>query len=75
VAKRYDPLWEIVGEKVALQGHEPDLDAPCPHCHVTVHIPLGARMGDRFACGLCGGHIRIAKPDGTVTLEKAASED
>jgi len=45
--KKYDPLWEIVHEKVALQGQELDLDARCPHCNVTLH--LGSGRGRRSA--------------------------
>lgn len=63
--KRYDPLWEIVGEKVALQGQEPDVDAECPHCHVTVHLGKTARSGERYTCGLCGGLSEVAEgPEG-----------
>jgi uncharacterized Zn-binding protein involved in type VI secretion len=75
VTKKYDPLWEIVDEKVALQGQEPDVDAPCPHCHVLVHLGGRARVGDRFACGLCGGHAVViavrSAPDG-VALQRVA---
>ncbi|OFW60572.1 MAG: hypothetical protein A2133_11980 [Actinobacteria bacterium RBG_16_64_13] len=53
--KKFDPLWEIVDEKVALQGAEPDVDVPCPHCNVTVHLGSAVKAGERFACGLCGG--------------------
>jgi ribosomal protein S27AE len=52
--KKYDPLWAIVEEKIALQGREPDVDVPCPQCHVTVHLGPGAKVGERYACGLCG---------------------
>ncbi len=52
--KKYDPLWEIVHEKVALQGQEPDLDARCPHCNVTLHLGARADEGWRITCGLCG---------------------
>lgn len=58
--KKYDPLWEIVDEKVALQGEEPDIDAVCPYCHVRVHLGRGAGAGRRFACGLCGGVSVVA---------------
>lgn len=58
--KKYDPLWEIVGEKVALQGAEPDIDAVCPHCHVRVHLGPDVETGGRFACGLCGGVSVVA---------------
>ncbi len=53
--KKYDPLWEIVDEKVPLQGTEPDVDAVCPWCRVTVRLGSGAAPGNTYACGLCGG--------------------
>ena len=69
MTKKYDPLWEIVDEKVALQGQEPDVDTPCPHCHVIVHLGGSAEMGDRFACGLCGGVCTVtAVPEGLVLV-------
>ncbi len=52
--KKYDPLWEVIGETVPLQGVEPDLDAVCPHCHVRVHVGLERKAG-HYVCGLCGG--------------------
>ena len=53
--KRYDPLWRILDENVALQGAEPDVDVRCPYCHVIVHVGLQAKVGERYECGLCGG--------------------
>jgi hypothetical protein len=69
--KRYDPLWKIVGEEVALQGGEPDVDARCPYCHVTVHVGLKARAGERYECGLCGGVSLLAEEEGGLTLKPA----
>ena len=43
--KKYDPLWELVGEKVALQGQEPDVDAHCPHCNVNLQLGRLLRTG------------------------------
>jgi hypothetical protein len=57
--KKYDPLWEIVDEKVALQGQEPDVDAHCPHCNVTLHLGARATAGQRITCGLCGGASEV----------------
>ncbi len=54
MTKKYDPLWEIVGEKVALQGQELDVGTQCPQCHVMVRLGATAGVGDRFGCGLCG---------------------
>jgi hypothetical protein len=71
--KKYDPLWEIVEEKVPLQGAEPDLDAVCPYCHVRVHLGSEAAPGRRFACGLCGGVSEVvtaAGGPGLVAVEK-----
>jgi ribosomal protein S27AE len=69
VTKRFDPLWKIVGEKVALQGQQPDVDASCPHCHVVVHVGEHAEPGDRFACGLCGGVSTVVSTQPEVVLE------
>lgn len=67
--KRYDPLWEIVGEKVALQGREPDIDVPCPHCNVVVHLGNEAKAGERYVCGLCGGESEVVPgPSGGLDL-------
>lgn len=74
MTKKYDPLWEIVDEKVALQGQEPDVDTFCPHCHVLVQLGATAGVGERFACGLCGGVSTVTVvPEGLV-LEKATLE-
>lgn len=70
MAKKYDPLWEIVGEKVPLQGTEPDIDARCPNCHATVHLGVAAEAGDKVACGLCGEPLVIAQEGGVLGLEK-----
>jgi ribosomal protein S27AE len=68
--KKYDPLWEIVDEKVALQGREPDIDVPCPHCAVTVHLGTRARSSERYACGLCGGVSQVVQAGGAWVLER-----
>jgi hypothetical protein len=69
--KKYDPLWELVDEKVALQGVEPDADATCPYCHVTVHLGLQASAGEYVECGLCGGVSEVTKEDGNILLQPA----
>ncbi len=66
--KKYDPLWEIVDEKVALQGQEPDVDVACPCCHVTVHLGSGRKPGERYACGLCGGVSEVEERPGGLGL-------
>lgn len=64
--KTHDPLWEIVDEKVPLQGAEPDIDALCPYCGVRVHVGRGAPEG-RYSCGLCGGQFTVtSSPTGPV---------
>lgn len=71
--KKYDPLWGIVGEKVALQGAEPDVDCSCPHCHVVVHLSLEAKTGERYACGLCGGISEVVERTERATLAPVKS--
>jgi hypothetical protein len=66
--KRYDPLWKIVGEEVALQGREPDVDARCPRCHVVVHLGLKATAGERYECGLCSEVSLLSEEGGVLTL-------
>lgn len=68
--KKYDPLWEIVDEKVALQGVEPDIDVRCPRCNVFVHLVLGAKVGERYECGLCGEVSEVAPEQGGLTLRR-----
>lgn len=72
--KKYDPLWELVGEKVALQGQEPDVDAHCPHCNVNLHLGPSLEDGARVACGLCGGTSVVVSRGGVVTLEAVSAE-
>ena len=66
--KKYDPLWEVVGEKVPLQGREPDVDVQCPHCGVTVHLGSAATTAERYACGLCGGVSEVVGGAGGARL-------
>jgi Zn finger protein HypA/HybF involved in hydrogenase expression len=75
VSKKYDPLWEIVDEKVALQGQESDVDVACPHCHVVVHLGNTAAVGERFACGLCAGTSVAISAGGSLALQKVEIED
>jgi len=72
--KKYDPLWEIVGEKSPLQGQEPDVDSICPHCNVRVHLGLGARAGARYACGLCGGVSQVVAEADGLRVEAVPAE-
>jgi hypothetical protein len=67
-SKKYDPLWELVGEKVVLQGQEPEVGAHCPHCNVNLHLGPTIENGKRIACGLCGGVSTVAAQGGGATL-------
>jgi hypothetical protein len=63
--KKFDPLWEIVDEKRALQDVEPKVDLTCPHCHVPLELGSVARRGATVACGLCGGRSQVVEtPEG-----------
>ena len=71
--KRFDPLWEIVGERVSLQGTESRAVATCPKCQVALELPKRVRQGRRFRCGLCGAPCEIAESssvtnDGTAEV-------
>ena len=69
--KKYDPLWEIVDEKVALQGEEPDVDCRCPHCHVIVHLGTECHRGRAtYECGLCGGLSEVVEEAGSPGLKR-----
>ncbi len=68
--KKYDPLWKIVGENVALQGAEPDYDARCPYCHVVVHVGPKGKVGERYECGLCGGVSVLAEEEDALTPDR-----
>ena len=67
--KQYDPLWEIVDEKIALQDQEEAVDLPCPYCHVPLRLGPTAEDGWRVACGLCGGVSRVGHAAGMPCLE------
>lgn len=69
LVNKYDPLWEYAGVKHPLVGTEPDVDARCPVCHVTVHLGLDARPGQHVECGLCGGQLQIVQEEGGLTLQ------
>jgi hypothetical protein len=62
-------LWEIIDEKVPLQGAEPDVDANCPHCNVRVHIGTDLKPGEKVECGLCGGLSQIVEDEGRIALQ------
>ncbi len=67
--KKFDPLWEIVDEKIALQGQEPDVDQACPHCHVLLHVGAAAHSGLKVTCGLCGGVSEVKESQEGLRLE------
>lgn len=68
MSKKYDPLWELVGEQFPLQGVEQDVDALCPNCHVNVHIGLDAPVGQNAECGLCGASLQVVRAETGLTL-------
>ena len=67
--KKFDPLWEIVDEKIALQNVEADLESPCPHCSVPLHLGAGVPRGRRVTCGLCGGESEVVESAGGLRLK------
>jgi hypothetical protein len=73
--KRFDPLWEIVDEKVALKGHETCIDAVCPHCRVNVDVPPEAVAGERVLCGLCGKVSQVIEGARGPALAALAGDD
>ncbi len=58
--KKFDPLWEIVDERVGLQGSCDIKTLFCPRCQVAVELPQVAEPGWRFSCGLCGAQCEVA---------------
>lgn len=70
--KQYDPLWEIVDEKVPLQGGEPDVDGLCPWCHARVHLGKDASVGKTYECGLCGGLSKVVEGKDGPALEQVS---
>lgn len=72
--KKYDPLWEVVDEKVALQGQEARSSLCCPHCHVSVDSWEQAKIGESFRCGLCGTPCEVAHGSGESELVARAVE-
>jgi transcription initiation factor IIE alpha subunit len=67
--KKFDPLWEIVDEKRALQGVEPKVDVACPHCHVPLELGSAADKGQTVTCGLCGGSFEVVETPRGLTLK------
>jgi ferredoxin len=57
--KKYDPLWEILKEKVSLQGGETRRPVTCPQCHVAMELPGEIGAGTCFRCGLCGALCEV----------------
>lgn len=70
-SKKFDPLWEIVDEKVALQEQEPDIDVPCPYCSVPLHLGAAPQPGAKVTCGLCGGGSQVVQTAGGIGLNAA----
>jgi hypothetical protein len=72
--KRYDPLWEIVDERIALQGGEIHNNVRCPHCHVAMELWAQPNIGEKFRCGLCGAQCQVAQGSGGVELAAISAE-
>lgn len=68
--KKYDPLWEIVDERVPLQGAEPEVDAVCPWCRVIVCLGGEATPGETYECGLCGGVSQVVEEQEALALRR-----
>ncbi len=66
--KKYDPLWELVDEKIPLQGVEDDVDSRCPECHVVVHLGRDRQAGEHVECGLCGAALTVTRENGIAFL-------
>jgi uncharacterized paraquat-inducible protein A len=67
--KKYDPLWEIVDEKIPLEGAEKDVDTRCPECHVILHVAPELATGDEVECGLCGAPLTVNREGDEVRAE------
>lgn len=74
VTKKYDPLWEIVGHELPLQGAVEDVDALCPVCHVKLHLGAGIEAGRRFECGLCATVLEVDLSGDAPRLVEATEE-
>jgi hypothetical protein len=66
--KKYDPLWEIVGENVGLQGEGSRQCVSCPHCRVSIEVPICLAVGEQLRCGLCGGLSELSAGPGDEDL-------
>ena len=49
-------------------GAEPEIDAKCPVCHVTLHVGSEAAAGQHVECGLCGAQLEVQLEDGAPVL-------
>jgi len=71
--KKYDPLWELAGQKRALVGMEEDVDGRCPVCHATLHVEKDTPDRASVECGLCGAEL-VLKLGDPVELAIASTE-
>jgi hypothetical protein len=67
--KKYDPLWELVDEKIPLKGAEKDVDTRCPECHVILHVSSDIGSGDPVECGLCGAALTVEREGDEVRAQ------
>ena len=58
----------LAGVKQPLMGAEPEIDAKCPVCHVTLHVGSEAAAGQHVECGLCGAQLEVQLEDGAPVL-------
>jgi hypothetical protein len=72
--KKFDPLWEIVGEKIALQDVDSGVESPCPHCGVPLHLGPSVLKGRRVTCGLCGGVSEVGETGAGLALKREGRE-
>lgn len=75
MSNKYDPLWKYAGVKHPLVGTEPDIDARCPVCHVTVHLGVEAKAGQQVNCGLCGEPLQIVQEGSSLQVRPLAASD
>ena len=67
--KKFDPLWEIIDEKRALQDVEPTVNLTCPVCHVPLELGSVAGKGETVTCGLCGGSSELVETPQGLALK------
>jgi ribosomal protein S27AE len=72
--KRFDPLWEVVDERIALQGEETHHNPCCPRCYVAINLVAQAKSGVRLRCGLCGTLCQLVQGSSEAELVAVGPE-